>query len=93
MTVTDNIDQEVRRHLKTNPDSVTFSDATELFSVKARMLLDALDVIDDVIVSRSAILNSSVISDSINLSDFMFDEFESGNLPADICIKHEIENQ
>ena len=46
---------------------------------------------DDLIVSRTAIVNADLTLDSIALSDFLI--AESGSLlpPADICIEHGIE--
>jgi hypothetical protein len=80
------------RNLPAFSDSLATSDSLAHRVNHGRVLADGdFTVTDDVIVSRSAILNSFVASDSLALQDFMVDEFGSF-LPKETTIEVDIES-
>jgi len=75
-------------------DSLAATDQLTDVAIRARQLgAEIFSLSDDMIVSRSAILNSVAVIDSFALTDFFRRDITLGNLPADICIEHGIENQ
>jgi len=94
-----------RRTRQPAVDSLSTSDLSDSFSVRGRRLFlnlnDELDILDgnsfamsdDILVTRSAIINIALNTDTLTLVDFL--RASSGTLlpPADICIEHGIQNQ
>ena len=95
-----------RRNVTPSISPLSTSDLTDLFSIRDRSLFlnqdelsevviddNSLTMNDDILVTRTAILNSTLSADTISLVDFL--RASSGTLlpPADICIEHGIQNQ